>query len=141
MIQYTHWHSFLPRQIKAGIAVSQYHRFSRLLTDQQSFILETSIMLLKLILKCAVPAKLILPKIRRLLHNKLTAYRHGHPARRPGYFWREIRDTVHGGMREPARLEWLLSMTQQKSGPRRKREKELAAMIRRIQGRRREQQT
>ena len=112
--QYTHWWSFLPRQIILNISVGQYHRFRRVLTDVRAFILEVSIMLAKLVSLCAVPLALLWPKIRRLLNARETRYLHGIRPRRPAWIAGQIRKLLRYALRGPRNLKRLVTSTKQR---------------------------
>ena len=112
--QYTHWWSFLPRQIILNIGVGQYHRFRRVLTDMRSFIQEVAIMLAKLVSRCGIPYVLLWPRIRRLLFAPDTRYVHGVRPRRPAWIAGRIRALVRAALRSAAHLKRLINSTKQR---------------------------
>jgi hypothetical protein len=112
--QYTHWWSFLPRQIKVNIGVGQYYRLRRLLTDPQAFITELAIVIAKLVKLCEMPLKLIWPKIRQLLMAPQTRYMHGYYPRKAMFFVRKIYSLVRRAIRKPRYLKLLIESTRQR---------------------------
>jgi len=90
--QYTHAASFLPANLKSvNTAISQTIRFSRLLTDEHSFHLETALCLLKLVNNCAANARQVLAAMRKVIYTKRTRYNFGNKPKRPAFHYNRIR--------------------------------------------------
>jgi hypothetical protein len=118
--QYTHWGSFLPQRIKVNIMVSQYHRFRNLIDIPNEFILEMAICIIKMFSQCAIPLRLLLPRLRRLLSDYRTRYMHGDYLEQPIILFRRIKHyiiwatTPRKDALRRARLQQLIAKTAQK---------------------------
>jgi hypothetical protein len=110
IIQYTHWESFLPASIKLNILTGQFHRFTRLITDEHDFHIELASVLYKLIIICCMPRRRLILRLRDLLFNPHTRYVHGDPPHQPGYHFHKILWWLRFG--EQHGLQELLSQTQ-----------------------------
>lgn len=110
IIQYTHSTSFLPWPTKFNIFTGQFHRLSRLITNEKTFHLEVAILLTKLIAQKAMPRQPLIRKLRVLLFHPGTRYRHGQPVREPGYHRQRILFWMHYG--EQRGLHALINQTE-----------------------------
>ena len=114
-IYYTHGTTFLANfQIGVNTISGQFHRFRRIITDRDNFVLECAIMLVKMNLCCKIKPQPLFAKLKGLLFR--FPYRHGTTTTRPTTAmgnYHSICNLYNAAIKQPAPVDWLIQQSPQ----------------------------